>query len=30
MSADFEHDISIDYQYGTPEQLLMEHVNDDS
>jgi hypothetical protein len=26
--ANFEYDISIDYQYGTPEQSVMEHVDD--
>jgi hypothetical protein len=27
--ADFEYDILVDYQYGTPEQPLMEHADDD-
>jgi hypothetical protein len=27
--ADFEYDISVDYQYGTPEQSVIEHVDDD-
>jgi hypothetical protein len=26
--VDFEYDISIDFQYGTPEQPVMEHVDD--
>jgi hypothetical protein len=26
--ADFEYDISVDYQYGTPEQRVMEHIDD--
>jgi hypothetical protein len=25
--ADFEYDISVDYQYGTPEQPMMEYVD---
>jgi hypothetical protein len=27
--ADFEYDILVDYQYGTPKQLVMEHVDND-
>jgi hypothetical protein len=26
--ADFEYDILIEYQYGTPNQPMMEHVDD--
>jgi hypothetical protein len=28
--VDFEYDISVDYQYGTPEQPVMENVDDDT
>jgi hypothetical protein len=26
--ADFEYDIWVEYQYGTPKQPVMEHVDD--
>jgi hypothetical protein len=27
--ADFEYDISVNYQYGTLEQPMMKHIDDD-